>query len=148
MRLHVSVTWRRGKFEASHQIPHYLYEAKRYTEPRLEIGIGFAKSPEQIAKDISRRIIPDAVAQLERIKAVHKEQTEYKEQKAKALDRIAAALGIEPSQWDRERDKVSRFESQKYRIEAKVGSSDSVELEIRYVTAEQAEQIVKLIRSF
>ena len=145
LRVRIGVGDSLKRFEASHTLTNELIKAKDYNEPRLEIGMAWSKTPEQMAKDIARRLIPDAGAQYARVRARLAEHQAFDTAKGATYERIAKALGVTPAEWDRAKDQVTKYESGGFRLEAKVNSGNSVEIEIRYLKADQAEKILQLL---
>ena len=145
LRLFIWTATNRGKFEVTHSLRNELHEVKSYDERRLEIGMSWSKTPKQIAKDIQRRLLPDAEAQYERVSKRLAEHQRFETAKGETYKRMTTALGVNPSEWEIERDTVTKYQIGSYRVEAKVNSADSVEIEIRYLNAEQAEKILKVL---
>ena len=126
----------------------------RYSRPRSKEGVvcihghdsdpsitvAADKSPEAMAKDITRRLLPDADALhtivLEKIAALDASLNAQ----AAAVSRLAAVAGV-PVQGNQ-----ALFRLGNYRHTVRVNQSGTVEIDARGLTAEQAERLIALLK--
>ena len=135
----------RDQLEVAWTVPSELWESRPADYRRLSINVSFNRAVEAIAKEIARRLLPDAEKGLATVKERHAKLQSEEAEKRATLDRLGNALGVTPSTYDAERYQVTKWDQKRFRVSAKVNSPDSVEMELRYLAPELAVRILELL---
>jgi len=116
--------------------------------PSPEISFSISKTPEQIAKDIQRRLWPEYIARLEKVRARIASTNDYN---IRTNNTLAAILGREPDDHERANSACSvdlgtlpgcEYEARAY---AKASRED-VTLEVHNIDQKTAKAILALVR--
>jgi len=92
--LHFSINWRnKDRLEIGGSYRDGLSQHLPYKSEKTEITVARNKLPEQIAKDVSRRLMPAYERVLAKAKASKASQDRYESEKAQALERVKEAVG-------------------------------------------------------
>lgn len=135
----------RDKLEVAWTVPSDLWGSRPADYRRLSINVSPERSVEAIARDISRRLLPEAERLLTITKERHARLQSEEAEKLSCLDRLSKALGVTPGTYDAERYQVTKWDQNRYRVSAKVNSPDSVEIELRYLSPELAARIIEVL---
>lgn len=94
-RLFLSNSWakQKGMLYISGWTPDGVEHDTR--NPLPSINVNLSKTPDQIAKDITRRLLPDYQFALSAILLKHQQQTEYKANLQETKQQVAEVLGVE-----------------------------------------------------
>lgn len=116
---------------------------ERHYSETVEIGIRFTRKVEVIAKDIHRRFMPDAREQAKNDKAAQHE-TKEREAKKEANKERLIALGATRQDW---RPDGMYFPShgREWSINNLNVRHDAVDMELRYLSPELAEKVIKVL---
>lgn len=106
----------------------------------LSINVSATKTPKQIAADVSRRLLPELVPAYAAMAARAKEYADH-DQRTKSLAAHLAALAGETC----DGDKWSHYKSGAGYIQSCYTCGDNVSFDLRSVSKEQAEQIIKIM---
>ncbi len=108
------------------------------------ITVAESKSPEQIAKDIVRRFLPEyREAYAEQVRLKQNEET-YEDNKTALTRDLAQALGAKPR--PHSPNCVTGYEPTWH--EFQINGGDSADIQIHSVTASQALEVIALIKSW
>lgn len=135
----------RDKLEVAWTLPSDLWASRAADYKRLSINVSPERSVEAIARDISRRLLPEAERLLTITKERHARLQSEEAEKRACLDRLSNALGVTPGTYDAERYQVTKWDHDRYRVSAKVNSPNSVEIELRYLSPELAARILEFL---
>lgn len=109
------------------------------------INIGKQKTAEQIAQDIKRRLLPDALKYRDMINERLREHDSYLASQSSIKDRSCKALGIESSDGQTVTGYVNR--DQETEVYTRVRANrNTVDLELTGLSIEQVEAIGKVLR--
>ena len=103
-----------------------------------------AKTPEQIARDIRRRLWPFADELCARALAHHAKKTDEANRRDSIRERLVKASHYQLENNDREPGRLTRWGTPHIRAEIRTYGSDEVKFEFD-ATVEQAEQIVRIL---
>jgi len=140
----LSATWGpRGMLHASGSIPNEAYRITRVEN--TWINMAWTKTPEQMARDITRRLLPAYLPELQKAQACIDHDREYRAGKVETARRAAAILGGElPTRLDDDRDiHVYRTRARSYYDAVAVGP-DRVSLKVDLTTDQLARMVAAL----
>lgn len=115
-------------------------------ELTFKISLSATKTAEQIAKDIIRRIVPNAIEYKKIMQEKLKEHNEYIEAKANIEERLTKIIpGLERPSYASKDSNVLNARYNNITIKVTLGS-DTICLDLNWITPEQAETILKVLR--
>jgi hypothetical protein len=133
-----------------HSIINYARSRLNWsTSPSITVSL--TKKPAAIAKDIERRLLPDALRMAEMVKQIRAEHDAHENAGKTNMERIAGLLGKEPPKKNGrpEGDKEISFMLERYRNGDGYGDitcrGDKVEIRIRSINIELAERVLKVL---
>jgi len=102
LRLFLSNTWGpKGMLHVSGWVPDEVDRNAVRVSPMASINTSLGKTPEQMAKDIERRLLPEYRTQIAEILKAHEADLAYKKAMLETKERVAEILGGEARE-DRE----------------------------------------------
>ena len=139
-KIRVSVVMPRKGDTAGRYLARDLY-SRGEVQPDTEICVSVAKSPERIAADITRRLIPGASEAHARAVAEARTAEDYKQGTAETLLLLAARLGVLLDERDKRDNSMRCGPAHLY-----VQGPNAVKIDTLYLTAERAARVIDLLR--
>lgn len=122
-----------------------VYDDKHNRIPCPSINVGGGKSAEQMAKDVGRRLLPDAERVAALVAAKIDAENDFTAKRVATLKALCAALGVEvPSDYH---SKETRFSGYADSLDFEVNSGDSVTIKLRSVPLAVALKAVKALKA-
>lgn len=139
----------KGKFEIIGSYPRdskgQYINPYDYNESRADkINVSMTKTPEQVAKDIERRLMPEYLLRLAKIKKRIDESDNYHLSRQETIKQIAKATGFEIS--THVEDGAIYFYDDGLSIDVKPRSGHKVDISIGGLSSEKAIQVLKLLK--
>lgn len=113
------------------------------------ITVTLSRGPQALAREIERRLVPGVFAACDWLEDRMRRDTEFEDSAARTLDRMAEACSVKTplDQNNYRKGALSPCFPGDVYGQVKVNSADSVALEIRFLSADLAEKVLKLIMS-
>lgn len=139
----------KGKFEISGSYPRdakgQYINPYEYNESRADkINVAMTKTPDQIAKDIERRLMPEYLLRLAKVQERISSNDNYHSSRQETIKEIASATGFEVS--THVEDGAIYFYDDGFTIDVKPYSGKEVEIKLSGVSKDNAIQILKLLK--
>lgn len=146
---HLALNEREGRITVSANWPHgdrgHVYCPRGYDKTGYKsITVAANKSPERIAKDIQTRFLPGFLPEYAKQAAAKQSSLDYANQGKAGITRLAEAYGVLPPGGDV--TEIPLNQGGYFGSAACYG--DSAKIELRNLTLEQAEQVLKLVAHF
>ena len=133
-----------GLSEDTGLLHHYHYQDKRPV-----MGFGPSRTTASIAKDITRRLLPQAIATLANLRERQTQADARESQKRELLVRLATALGVEAPEPDSYQGRDNRLRTwvgpQRINVDTE-SHGDTATLKLGSVPADVAMAVCKLLR--
>lgn len=127
----------------------YPTHKRRHVEPRVgrdltdEISVAATKTPEQIAKDITRRLLPDYTEGYLNAQKQVVEKMAHESGRIVTAERLAEAMRSQPRHED---DESVLYDTGGPLSQVRITGPDSVRFEYFYCTADEAERVLQATR--
>jgi len=151
-RMSISQEWNSDKLLISGYFTPELAAQKRYNETFPSIKVSATKTPEQIAKDIERRLMPEYTTLLDALVKAAAEAQDWARAQDATVIKVANALGVVARTEDYPQPNAPRYRTLLHAtgndgrlIEAKV-SGTHVTLEIRGLSIKEVESVIHKVQ--
>lgn len=147
-RVVVAVAWPRGDEAQGWQIFTVNQMYRKPEETKIsEISVSASKSPEQIAKDIKRRLLADAEALYQEAYSTMIGDRNWKSARVNAIIEIADVVGKTPGHGVRENDLRGHFYFNNVEGQVEVRSASNIKIEYDARNVEQAKKIIEFLKT-
>ena len=144
--LHLSREYRTGRYQWSGTYPRDTkgQDHMPYNATRPSITTSPDKAPEQAARDVTRRLLPEYLALLEQCQARVAQANDYATTTARNAAKLAAMLNTVPDERPRNGDACVRFHRGEYYGDVTV-NGESIRIDVRSLTVEQAARVLRVL---
>ncbi len=144
--LHVSREWNTGRYLWSGEYPRDAsgHDQTPYNAKRPSITVSPDKSPEQVARDITRRLVPDYLALLAQTRERIDRADAYANTARRNAVTLAKILDTVPGEHARQGDAAVRFHRGEFYGDVAV-NGDSIRIDARSLTMAQAERVLRAL---
>lgn len=144
-KIAIAVAWPRAGADLGWQ--NFTVSAYRLNDRKSSIRVSEAKTPEQIAKEIKRRLWPDAESLYQEAYKDMVNAGDYQNARRNAIIGIAEVLGKTPGHDVRENDLKGHFYFNNVEGEVTVSSATCIKVEYTAKNVEQARKIIEFLKT-
>jgi hypothetical protein len=139
-----------GKIMISGSYPHDCHNhSYGYGLKNSSIGCSVDKTPEQIAKDIKRRFLPDYLEDLEKVIEINKNTQKQSDAKYLAIKTIADSLGISPKKEEHNNEYTLPIWNVLPGLDRLEVSHDGARIDLKLeLTLEQTLEVLTILKSW